>query len=713
MVNFTSPGVYVVEKDNSNYPVAINSSVVGIVGFASKGPINVATLITSQNQLIDTFGAPSEDIIGQGLEGALEILETTNTVYFVRASDDDTAVDASAGIVIGSCPSLVVSGNTYGVDGGTDLYLKIQSYNNAGVAQYATPKKFAIPAGTVESGSTQAAALRSVIGGSLDPDHVGVFDGPSTASGVIVGSYAGSGASLAVSAYSNSTYTTGVSALMGTDSSATGNSDYGMSATTPALAASSTRVYGSTYVNTGASSVSYIAESLYPGAGYNGGTKSDGTLSGLRVQTRNVGGQNFFIDVLDDGVLSESFKASFVGSGVFIEDVINTGAIDIKTKDLKGNLYAAGLDATATKLTTFAGTAASLFGVAEFSVHDGLLGFNAAGTSNTTGTRWVKPVDSITSLANGTNGIAGTATLRATDLIGDSSEEPKTGMQALDDLTLNIGIALVPGIYTESVQNALVTLAEKTTDFLVLLAPPVAVGNSAAAIDWTNGKSGSTAGSRSTSIISSYAAVYYPHLKVFSIHDGKDIWYDPTIFAARQMAHTDNVSDSWFAPAGFVRGKLSKPSEVEVKLNQGDRDSLYSGGNIINPIASFPQQGITIFGQRTAQRTSTALDRINVRRLMIYIKKVALASAQRIVFEPNDEFTWAQVEALVNPFLDDIKRRRGITEFRVVCDNTTNTPVRVDRNELWCKVLLKPTKTAEVIVFELNLTNQSANLGNL
>ena len=98
---------------------------------------------------------------------------------------------------------------------------------------------------------------------------------------------------------------------------------------------------------------------------------------------------------------------------------------------------------------------------------------------------------------------------------------------------------------------------------------------------------------------------------------------------------------------------------------------------------------------------------------MIYIKKVALASAQRIVFEPNDEFTWAQVEALVNPFLDDIKRRRGITEFRVVCDNTTNTPVRVDRNELWCKVLLKPTKTAEVIVFELNLTNQSAFLGNL
>tara|TARA_R100000951_G_C2524174_1_gene144393 strand:+ start:100 stop:396 length:297 start_codon:yes stop_codon:yes gene_type:complete len=98
---------------------------------------------------------------------------------------------------------------------------------------------------------------------------------------------------------------------------------------------------------------------------------------------------------------------------------------------------------------------------------------------------------------------------------------------------------------------------------------------------------------------------------------------------------------------------------------------------------------------------------------MIYVRKVLLASTQRFVFEPNDEFTWSQIEGVVNPFLDDIRRRRGITEFRVICDETTNTPLRVDRNELWTKVLLKPTKTAEVIVFEINLTNQSADLGTL
>jgi len=139
---------------------------------------------------------------------------------------------------------------------------------------------------------------------------------------------------------------------------------------------------------------------------------------------------------------------------------------------------------------------------------------------------------------------------------------------------------------------------------------------------------------------------------------------------------------------------------------------MYSGGNVVNPIVNFPQQGITIFGQRTTQRNPTALDRVNIRRLMIYIRKQILMSTQQFVFEPNDTFTWERVGNLLNPMLADIQARRGITQFRVVCDETTNTPLRVDRNEMWCKVLVKPTKTAEVVVFEINLTNQSAQLGN-
>jgi len=737
MANFVSPGVYTIEKDISDYAPSINTSIVGVVGFASKGPTNKATLITSQNRLLDMFGQPSEDILGQGLEGSLEILEQTNSLYFVRAATSDAA-DASATMSIGACPSLLVSGAAtnadidqgFGVDNA--LTLRIQVYDNAGVAQYtdnsSAGKDFVIPAETAVS---QAVALRSVIGGGLDGDKAGVYltgdTGTEAAgmalSGMIFGSFAGSGASMSVSACSGTTFSGvhGVSALAAVSAIDGATGSYGVPAAVNM--ASAVRVYGSTVSATGSNAATYEIESLYPGAGYNAGIKTDGNVSGNSITVNNLGSQNFTLNVNQDGTTAENFKTSFVGSGAFIEDVINTGETNAKSATIKGNLMKGGSDATAAKLTDFAGLLGTLMGTTNFAVTTQDL-VPADGTSTGTGTPVTTSVDdatngprflklipaAATSMAGGNNGDDDNTA--ATALIGSAAEDPKTGMQSLDDPTINIGIALVPGIQTESVQNALITLAADTQDFLALVSPPIAVGTVQNAIDWSNGQS-STTGSRTSAINSSYAAIYWPWVKVFSVFDGIDRWLDPAIYGARQMAFTDSVADSWFAPAGYRRGRLTKPTDVEVKLNQGDRDSMYSGGNVINPIVSFPQQGITIFGQRTTQRSPSALDRINVRRLMIYIRKVILAATQRFVFEPNDQFTWSQIEGVINPFLDDIQRRRGITEFRVVCDETVNTPLRVDRNELWTKVLVKPTKTAEILIFEINLTNQSAQLGSL
>ena len=235
MPNYVSPGVYTIEKDISDYTPSINSSVVGIVGFASKGPTNKATLITSQNSLIDTFGAPSEAITGQGLEGALEILEQTNSIYFVRAADATVAADASASLSFGTCPAILVSGvatnseRAQGWGANSPVYpltLRIQVWDENGVAKYTNNsgagKDFTIPAGT---SVLQSLALKSVIGGELDADHVGVETGPLASvisqsdglalSGLIYGSFAGSGASLAISACSGTSFNAadGVSAL--------------------------------------------------------------------------------------------------------------------------------------------------------------------------------------------------------------------------------------------------------------------------------------------------------------------------------------------------------------------------------------------------------------------------------------------------------------------------------------------------------------------
>ena len=128
MASFVSPGVYVIEKDLSDYPVALNPSVVGLVGFANQGPINKATLVTSQQGLLTTFGNPSESITGQALEGGTEILETTNSMYFVRCSDSATAKDASSTVQIGACPAFALSAGSFGVD--HPLYLSIQGNVN-------------------------------------------------------------------------------------------------------------------------------------------------------------------------------------------------------------------------------------------------------------------------------------------------------------------------------------------------------------------------------------------------------------------------------------------------------------------------------------------------------------------------------------------------------------------------------------------------------
>ena len=732
MPNVRSPEVIVIEKDISEYPANVDSSRIGIVGFADKGPTNEATLVTSQNQLIDKFGAPSEDIPGQGLEAALEVLGATNNVYYVRASDENNAVNASSTVKLGACPAMMVSGGTAGAYFGIhdDLYLKIQVYDNTGKAAWVSPKKFPVTKGTISSsiaGYSQGQALAKVIGGGLDANRVGAFyDDDTTASGFIVGAWAGSGAYLGVSAYKDSGYSTGLWCLKPLD--ANGDPSGGSLTTLDQSLFSELRVYGVDFATAKGqvtdgngllhnNTISYVAEALDSGKGYNLGVTPTNATSGASTEITTLGGPNVTFSVNQDGSEVENFKVSLVSSN-FIESKINTGRTDRTSDFILGNLFLSGSpdpsSGAVSSVSSFVskiynsdglgiGTQSGVPGMWTTPSGGMIIGGTAAASPNFR-SRFCKPIVGTYGMAGGTTTASSVA-----DLIGSATGAKKTGMQALDDDVLNISIAMVPGISDQNVQNALVTLAKETQNFIALLAPPQGIGSAQDAIDWTNG----TSQTRTAALNDSYAAVYWPWVQVYSVADKKDRWYDPAIFAARAMAFTDTNADPWFAPAGFQRGKLTKPTAVEVKLNKGDRDAMYSGGNVVNPIVNFPQQGIVIFGQRTTQRDPTALDRINVRRLLIQLRKIILASTRRFLFEPNDEFLWAQIENVMSPLLRDIQERRGLIDFRVVCDETTNTPVRVDRNELWCKVLLKPTKAAEVIVFELNVTNQSAQLGNL
>lgn len=679
-----SPAVVFLEKDNSAYPPNIESSIVGIVGYATKGPTNVATLITSQQNLLNTFGSPMESLQGQGLEGALEILETTNQIRYVRAVSSDAA-NASATIQYGVCPAVKFVASSFGVS--SNLYLKVTVKDTNG-ATVLDSQSYAVPSSTdnISAGLGQASAIAKVVGiGAAKTDHFSmVFDSDNLTTGWLVGSYPGRLAALTVSAFSSTSYTTTaalipsafypvvVSGGLGTITSAT--TVYGADVSSPAF--------------------SYVVQSQYPGTGYNLSTiPSTGQTVGLSVDIESGGADISYLNVNNDGVNSETFKVSLVDGANFIEDVINIGITNPTSDYIKGEIYFSGGANGAVNTSRLSNFTKSLSNLGLTT--DSLKITTNAGLTTSGDPAFVKLKNGTYTVSGGTNG-----SQNSTAIIG--SQTLKTGIYALDDDLLNISMVVVPGINDQVVQNALVTLAETSQNFLAVVSPPVGYDTVQEATDWMNGRKTD----RTAAINSSWASVFWPWVQVFDVFSAKDMWYDPAIFAIRQMAFTDNVAETWFAPAGFRRGRLTKPTATEVPLNQGDRDSLYT--NNINPVVNFTPEGITIFGQKTAQRAATSLDRINVRRLMIYLRKVLLQTGRQDLFEPNDAFTWDIIKDKAEALLADIQARRGITDFKVICDETVNTPVRVDRNELWCKILIKPTKTAEWIVFEVNLTNQSA-----
>jgi len=172
------------------------------------------------------------------------------------------------------------------------------------------------------------------------------------------------------------------------------------------------------------------------------------------------------------------------------------------------------------------------------------------------------------------------------------------------------------------------------------------------------------------------------------------------------MAITDSVTDPWFAPAGLNRGVIPEAVGIERSLSQGERDLLYSNG--INPIANFVKGGIVVWGQKTLQSLPTALDRVNVRRLLLFIRKSIATAVLGLIFEPYDPKTWRRLVNLINPLLADIKGREGLVDYKVVCDSSVNTPSTLDNSELHANVFLKPVKAAEFIIVDYILTSQGS-----
>ena len=215
------------------------------------------------------------------------------------------------------------------------------------------------------------------------------------------------------------------------------------------------------------------------------------------------------------------------------------------------------------------------------------------------------------------------------------------------------------------------------------------------------------------SINSSYGCCFFPFVQIRDTGTGRLIDAPPSIAALGTFGTSQARTELWFAPAGFVRGGLSNGAAgvpvtgVKMRLTSKNRDDLYAAN--INPIATFPNEGIVIFGQKTLQITPSALDRINVRRLMIFVKKEISRIANGVLFDPNVQTTWDRFTAAANPFLADVKARFGLTDFRVILDSTTTTDDLVDRNILYAKIFLKPARAIEFIALDFIITRTGAS----
>jgi hypothetical protein len=202
-------------------------------------------------------------------------------------------------------------------------------------------------------------------------------------------------------------------------------------------------------------------------------------------------------------------------------------------------------------------------------------------------------------------------------------------------------------------------------------------------------------------IDSNMAATYYPWVKTVDVNTNKLIAVPPSVLLPGVFAANDRVAAEWFAPAGLNRGGLLGAVSVQNRLTQSEKDSLYE--NKVNPIVQFPGQGIVVFGQKTLQDKPSALDRINVRRLLLTVRKYIASTSRYLVFEQNTATTRNRFLNIVNPYLESIQQRQGLYAFRVVMDDTNNTPDVIDRNIMKGSIFLQPTKTAEFIQIDFNI----------
>ena len=729
-----SPGVFTNEIDQTFLPAAVADIGAALIGPTVKGPAGIPTVVTSysdfQAKFGDVFKSGSDSVQFLTSHAAEEYLKNSDTLTVVRVMDG-TFGNATAVI-----SSSVVTGAGFASSSikiGGELRLGSQPSSSAHQLKINDVDFVLVTSASLFNANDTEKFVE--IGGGSGSIAINLRNAINNASNTRVSASVGtSGTSLAFDVLILSASVAGTAGNIAVrTSSVAGNSERVFGAT-GSNAAGVFDLAGGVSGNPG-SDKSFTLRTIADGTIMNNADSTattssiltSGSIHNIRHEVSNVntakGTFTLLIRAGNDNIKRKQVLETFTGVnldpnstnfiGRVVGDQRQTVRSDGSTKylELTGSFPNKSRFVTVEsinktidyldengkiRLNSFSGSlpnagSGSLNG--GFSgATDGVSGFDSLGNFKGTATQPINFYETISTQTQGfsptdlTTANGGAAYSEALDLLSNQDE-------------FDINLVLLPGlVHSEhkAITNKAIDMCEDRGDCFAIIDPVVYAKNPADAV------------TQAEAVDSNFAAMYYPWIKVSDTRvAGAQRWVPPSVVLGGIYAFNDRVAHPWFAPAGLNRGGITTAIQAQRKLTQANRDTLYDSN--VNPIATFPGQGVTVFGQKTLQKKNSALDRINVRRLLIRVKKFIASSSRFLVFEQNTAATRRRFLGIVNPFLENVQSQSGLSAFRVVMDETNNTPDTIDRNQLVGQLFLQPTRTAEFIVLDFTIQPTGAS----